>query len=155
MHGFFLLFLVLFTLGGAVSERQWSRREMVAMAGYGEEKLSSVVVTGTLLCSDHPLSFPIPVPGATVAIKCQTGVKRRSRWIKTVTDELGEFVMDLPSHLHGIPDMGKTCLVKPVHVPKPYKCHPSASKKHRGLKLVSSSNGFRMYTTGKIRLQKD
>ena len=28
----------------------WSREDMVQVAGYGEEKLSTVLVTGTVLC---------------------------------------------------------------------------------------------------------
>ncbi|KAJ8551784.1 hypothetical protein K7X08_021799 [Anisodus acutangulus] len=39
------------------------------MAGYGEEKLSTVILHGTLLCGDHT---PQPVPGASVAVFCGT-----------------------------------------------------------------------------------
>ncbi|CAN7079240.1 unnamed protein product [Brassica oleracea var. botrytis] len=90
---------------------------------------------------------------ATVAIKCHTGYKRRSKWIKAVTDDLGEFEIDLPSQLHAIPDMENTCVVKPVHVPKLYRCNHRSTNTHKRIKLVSSTNGFRVYTSGKIKLQ--
>ncbi|XP_010518741.1 PREDICTED: uncharacterized protein LOC104798379 [Tarenaya hassleriana] len=130
----------------AVSERIWSREEMAALAGYGEEKLSSVVVTGSLLSSGS-----LPVPGAVVGVKCEAEGKRRTGWIKAVTDEHGEFEIELPSSLHAIPDLANACLVKPVHVPEPYKCFPSA----RGLTLVSSSHGFRVYTAGSITIREE
>ncbi|KAL0761151.1 hypothetical protein Bca101_077301 [Brassica carinata] len=117
---------------------------MVEMAGYGEQKLSSVIIAGSLLCDTSR---------ATVAIKCHTGYKRRSKWIKAVTDDLGEFEIDLPSQLHAIPDMENTCVVKPVHVPKLYRCNHRSTNTHKRIKLVSSTNGFRVYTSGKIKLQ--
>lgn len=34
----------------ALMPEVWSREDMVQVAGYGEEKLSTVLVTGTVLC---------------------------------------------------------------------------------------------------------
>lgn len=90
--------------------------------------------------------------GATIGIKCHTGYMRRSKWIKAVTNELGQFVIDLPSHLHAIPDLDKACIIKPLSVPKLYRC---SSKIHRGIQLLSSSNGSRVYTAGNITLQQN
>ena len=175
----FLLFLFLFQGAFAAAGKIWSRTEMVEMAGYGEQKLSSVIIAGSLLCDTsrpHLPSIAIPgtylfmslsicfillseyltwliLTGATVAIKCHTGYKRRSKWIKAVTDDLGEFEIDLPSQLHAIPDMENTCVVKPVHVPKLYRCNHRSTNTHKRIKLVSSTNGFRVYTSGKIKLQ--
>ncbi|KAL0693255.1 hypothetical protein Bca4012_060435 [Brassica carinata] len=170
----FLLFFFLFDLAFA-AEKIWSRKDMVEMAGYGEQKLSSVIITGSLLLCDTSRSIAIPGPvlhaslcfllpsedlhddpshtGATVAIKCQTGYKRRSKWIKAVTDDLGEFEIDLPSQLHAVPDLENTCAIKPIHVPELYRCHLNSTNTHKRIKLVSSTNGFRVYTSGKIRLQ--
>ncbi|KAG2302116.1 hypothetical protein Bca52824_030767 [Brassica carinata] len=145
----FLLFFFLFDLAFAAG-KIWSRTDMVEMAGYGEQKLSSVIITGSLLCDT---SRSIAIPGATVAIKCQTGYKRRSKWIKAVTNDLGEFEIDLPSQLHAVPDLENTCVVKPIHVPELYRCHLNSTNTHKRIKLVSSTNGFRVYTSGKIRLQ--
>ncbi|XP_013705325.1 uncharacterized protein LOC106409203 isoform X1 [Brassica napus] len=152
----FLLFFFLFLCQGAFAAagKIWSRTEMVEMAGYGEQKLSSVIIAGSLLCDTWRPHLPsIAIPGATVAIKCHTGYKRRSKWIKAVTDDLGEFEIDLPSQLHAIPDMENTCVVKPVHVPKLYRCNHRSTNTHKRIKLVSSTNGFRVYTSGKIKLQ--
>ncbi|KAJ0252784.1 hypothetical protein HA466_0119250 [Hirschfeldia incana] len=152
---FFLLFFFLFDLAFA-SGKIWSRTEMVEMAGYGEQKLSSVIITGSLLCdtsSPHLKLHSIAIQGATVAIKCHTGYKRRSKWIKAVTDDLGEFEIDLPSKLHAVPDLENTCVVKPIHVPEIYRCYHTSSNTHKRIRLVSSTNSLRVYTSGKIRLQ--
>ncbi|KAJ4878047.1 Pollen Ole e 1 allergen and extensin family protein [Raphanus sativus] len=154
----FLLFsFFLFDLAFAAGGKIWSRTEMVEMAGYGEQKLSSVIITGSLLCdTSSPHHFhSIAIPGATVAIKCHTGFKRRSRWIKAVTDDLGEFEIDLPSQLHAVEDLENTCVVKPIHVPELYGCyHNSRNNTHKRIKLFSSTNSIRVYKTGKIRLQR-
>ncbi|KAG7536041.1 hypothetical protein ISN44_As13g000160 [Arabidopsis suecica] len=149
----FLLFSFFFFFNGAFGNT-WTRTEMVEMAGYGEQKLSSVIITGSLLCkTSRPHLHSVPIPGATVAIKCQTGSKRRSKWIKAITDELGEFEIDLPSQLHAIPDLENKCFIKPVYVPRHYRCYHTSTNIHKRIKLVSSTNGFRVYTSGKIRLQ--
>ncbi|CAH8384201.1 unnamed protein product [Eruca vesicaria subsp. sativa] len=147
----FLLFFFLFDLAFAAG-KIWSRTEIVEMAGYGEQKLSSVIITGSLLCDT---SRSIAIPGATVGIKCNTGYKKRSKWIKAVTDDFGEFEIDLPSQLHAIPDLENTCLIKPIHVPDNLfiTCYHNSTNIHKRIKLVSSTNGFRVYTSGKIRLQ--
>lgn len=43
-----------------------SREEMVNMAGYGEEKLSTVLVTGSVLCEFQNLNDAWPVPGTYI-----------------------------------------------------------------------------------------
>ncbi|KAJ0236766.1 Pollen Ole e 1 allergen and extensin family protein [Hirschfeldia incana] len=142
-----LALVFMLALGEAAGDRMgWSRKEMVEIAGYGEHKLSSVLVTASLLSSSSS-----PIPGATVGIKCHTGSRKRSEWIKAVTNELGKFTIDLPSHLHAIPDLDKVCSIKLLSVPKPYQC--STTKSQRGIKLVSSSNGLRVYRSGNITLR--
>lgn len=62
----FLLFsFFLFDLAFAAGGKIWSRTEMVEMAGYGEQKLSSVIITGSLLCdTSSPHHFhSIAIPG--------------------------------------------------------------------------------------------
>ncbi|CAN8274818.1 unnamed protein product [Cochlearia groenlandica] len=145
-HG--LTLVLMLTFGQVLGERmRWSRKEMVEMAGYGENKLSSILLTASLVSSSST-----PIPGVIIGIICQTGFRNRSKfWIKGVTNESGQFVIDLPSHLHAIPDLDKACYVRPLFVPKPYQCCP---KIHRGIRLVSSSNGFRVYTAGNITLHR-
>ncbi|XP_010449652.1 PREDICTED: uncharacterized protein LOC104731856 [Camelina sativa] len=137
--------LVLVVASGEAARERWTRNEMVEMAGYGEQKLSSVLLTATLLSSSSS-----PIHGATVGIKCHTRYRKGSKWIKGVTNESGKFVIDLPSHLHAIPDLDKACIIKTLSVPKPYRC---SSKIHRGIQLLSSSSGSRVYTAGNITLQ--
>lgn len=51
-----VMFLVFFVGMSMAAGREillpelWSREDMVQVAGYGEEKLSTVLVTGTVLC---------------------------------------------------------------------------------------------------------
>ncbi|KAF2586957.1 hypothetical protein F2Q70_00035307 [Brassica cretica] len=53
-----LTLVFMLPLGEAAGDiMRWSRKEMVEMAGYGEDKLSSVLVTASLLSSS---SSPIP-----------------------------------------------------------------------------------------------
>lgn len=50
---FFILFFFFPFFNGeyVAAEKFWSRIEMAEMNGYGEHKLSSVVITGSLLCN--------------------------------------------------------------------------------------------------------
>ncbi|GFZ03346.1 pollen Ole e 1 allergen and extensin family protein [Actinidia rufa] len=114
-----------------------SGEELVQMAGYGEEKLSSVLVSGAL-----------------VAVSCHTIEKTsKSNWVRGTTDEFGDFLMDLPSHLHAIPNLDKRCLVKVLRLPNNPLCHPGFSRKQlTRLKLSSVGNGIRTYTTRSLHL---
>ncbi|CAK8564482.1 unnamed protein product [Lathyrus sativus] len=135
-----------------------SRKEVVEIAGYGEEKLSTVLITGSLHCepNHHPHAWPIP--GAWVAVNCQShGSERKGKSMvaKGVTDEFGDFMVDLPSYLHAIPNLEKTCRVKVHKIPKGSLCRPTRQvRKHNGLfKLSSIGNGIRTYDAGNIRIQ--
>ncbi|KAF2306063.1 hypothetical protein GH714_010825 [Hevea brasiliensis] len=128
---------------------------MVRLAGYGEEKLSTVLITGTVLCAaclhGEPQLLAWPVSGALVTINCDT----EEKWSKTtsaqvVTDEYGDFQIDLPSHLHAIPNLERICSVKVMRIPKNSACLPAIATKHMALKLSSARNGIRNYTAGKI-----
>ncbi|KAI7746502.1 hypothetical protein M8C21_026240 [Ambrosia artemisiifolia] len=123
--------------------------DLVRLAGYGEEKLSTVVVSGALLCDDESH----PIPGASVAVWCGTD---RKSVIRGKTDKHGDFLIDLPSHLHAIPDMERRCHVRIVGVPNKSPCHRHRHRaKHTArIKLASSGNGIRTYSTHKIHLTR-
>ncbi|KAL8160819.1 hypothetical protein V2J09_012308 [Rumex salicifolius] len=138
--------------------------ESIRIAGYGEEKLSTVIVTGTLLCSPcsvHRLQL-IPISGALVAVTCnsnshhKTGMKKPSL-IKGITNKNGEFGIDMPSHLHAIADLHKACSLKVLSLPKHSPCGPAAFKarKHRRHEIVLSSvgNGVRTYSAGTLQFR--
>ncbi|CAK9156804.1 unnamed protein product [Ilex paraguariensis] len=134
-----------------------SREDLIKMAGYGEEKLSTVMVSGTVLCyacSDQEAqAHPHPVSGALVAVSCDTrGEKRKSNWVRGSTDEYGDFLIDLPSHLHAIPNLEKICLVKVLQVPKNSPCHQAFTGKHKAIRLSSIGDGIRTYTSQTIQL---
>ncbi|KAL4368254.1 hypothetical protein GQ457_05G034000 [Hibiscus cannabinus] len=128
-----------------------SREEMVHMAGYGEEKLSTVLVTGSVVCEACQLpSQSQPISGAVVAVKCKT---KSAGTTHATTDEYGDFIIDLPSYLHGVVNLEKKCSIRIIRIPKKSMCRPALVKKHKRLRLSSVGNGIRTYTAGKIKLQ--
>ncbi|KAG8385886.1 hypothetical protein BUALT_Bualt03G0091700 [Buddleja alternifolia] len=130
-----------------------SRDELVDWAGYGEEKLSTVVIDGKLLChADNTSIHPYPISGASVAVICGTSRKTKKSWGKSRTDSYGDFVIDLPSHLHAIPNLEKICCVKVVHLPTSSPCQKSVTRKHKGIELASIREGIRSYTAHNIHL---
>ncbi|KAK6124750.1 hypothetical protein DH2020_041502 [Rehmannia glutinosa] len=136
------------------------REELVQWAGYGEEKLSTVEIGGRLLChgggARHKSTasiHPYPVSGATVAVFCGTRGNIKKSWVKGSTDSFGNFLIDLPSHLHAIPNLEKICHVKVVHLPKSCTCRqPFTGKHYKPIKLTSIGEGIRSYTTHDIHL---
>ncbi|PON38141.1 Pollen Ole e 1 allergen and extensin family protein [Parasponia andersonii] len=135
----------------------YSLEELAAMAGYGEEKLSTVLVTGSVHCEAclHASQLHAwPVSGAQVAVNCHiNGKKGKSSWIKGVTDEYGDFTIDLPSHLHAIPNLDRKCSVRVLRIPKNSLCRPAYVRRHKELRLSSVGNGIRTYDAGMVRFQ--
>ncbi|XP_058080919.1 uncharacterized protein LOC131229075 [Magnolia sinica] len=135
------------------------QEEFVRTAGYGEEKLSSVLVTGTVLCEaclpGDVTSRAWHVPGALVGVTCKIGGKRRKlNWSQGATDEYGDFIIDLPSHLHAIPRLEKVCTARIVRLPKRSPCRRVPVRKTRAIQFSSVGNGIRTYTAGVIKLQQ-
>ncbi|CAL0334544.1 unnamed protein product [Lupinus luteus] len=142
-----------------------SRDEVVEMAGYGEEKLSTVVVTGSVNCevttfhsggAIQPHAWPIK--GVLVSVSCHShssSTKRKSKSMvaQGVTDEFGDFIVDIPSHLHAIPNLEKICRVKVLRIPKGSLCQQAHVKRQKGLRLQSFGNGIRAYSAGNIRFE--
>ncbi|OIW13870.1 hypothetical protein TanjilG_31759 [Lupinus angustifolius] len=140
-----------------------SRDEVVEMAGYGEEKLSTVLVTGSVNCevttfhsggAIQPRAWPIQ--GVLVSVNCHShSTKRRSKSMvaQGVTDEFGDFIVDIPSHLHAIPNLEKICRVKILRIPKGSLCQQAHVKRQKGLRLESFGNGIRTYSAGNIRFK--
>lgn len=96
--------------------------------------------------------------GALVAVNCQShGSERKGKSMvaKGLTDEFGDFMVDLPSYLHAIPNLEKMCKVRVHNIPKGSLCRPTRRvKKQNGLfKLSTIGNGIRTYDAGNIRIQ--
>ncbi|XP_049380988.1 uncharacterized protein LOC125845515 [Solanum stenotomum] len=167
---FFLSFFVLKTLGiergVSIIESISMRDDVIKMAGYGEEKLSTVFIHGKIVCHeyhDHGCNNIIikddnfelgstPIQGASVGVFCGSSGKTRRSWARNTTDEDGDFLIDLPSHLHAIPNLEKTCLVKVLHLPRNAICEHAFRGKHKGLELISIGGGIRTYMTQTIHL---
>ncbi|KAF0929266.1 hypothetical protein E2562_019588 [Oryza meyeriana var. granulata] len=163
--------LLLFLLLGAVvtateavavvpMEVYFSPAELVRIAGYGEEPVSTVVVSGQVVCElslgppgSDLLTFELP--GAAVGVACETeGTKTMAYSVFAITDENGNFTIELPSRLHATPNLEKACSVMVLQLPLETVCRlrhgPSSS---HGIRLSSSEDGVRTYMTGVIRLQ--
>ena len=97
--------------------------------------------------------FALKSAGALVAVKChKLGRKSRSRWAQQgVTDEFGDFIVDLPSQLHAVPNLEKTCSITVLRVPKDSPCRPVYVRKQKGLRLSSAGNSIRIYNAGRIK----
>ncbi|XP_066325960.1 uncharacterized protein [Miscanthus floridulus] len=134
--------------------------ELARIAGYGEEPVSSVSVSGQLTCElclrpgSHLLT--LEMPGAKVAVSCRserTPNNQLDSFAFATTDEYGNFTIDLPPQLHATPDLEKACTVRVLQLPA-----DSCRLRHRtgdtyGLRLSSVEDGVRAYTAGVIRLQ--
>uniref|UniRef100_A0A7N0UV60 Uncharacterized protein n=1 Tax=Kalanchoe fedtschenkoi TaxID=63787 RepID=A0A7N0UV60_KALFE len=127
-----------------------SREELVdLLAGYGEEKLSTVLITESVLCLDQAASTqPQPISGARVGLACSSGgdKTRKSTWEETETDEYGDFQLIFLPTSTGL--RISTESVNQTHCKASY-----ARIQHKGIKLSSARNGVRTYTAGKIKLQ--
>ncbi|KAG9150926.1 hypothetical protein Leryth_003059 [Lithospermum erythrorhizon] len=143
-----------------------TREELVHVAGYGEEKLSTVIITGQVRCLSSRVDaqghqLPQPISGASVVVLCGHG-KKKKEWASSITDAYGDFFIDLPSHLHAIPNLEKFCYVIVNKIPRNNKnmlnCINNSSltmpKKHkrRNIKLISIDDGIRTYTTESIQI---
>ncbi|GAB2210966.1 hypothetical protein Droror1_Dr00016256 [Drosera rotundifolia] len=157
--------LVIVDAGGDMFEL-YSREEMVELAGYGEDKLSTVVITGTIHChanSSSSLSLPlhhpssVPLSGALVATTCKGAgnMKKKRARVLAVTNEYGEFVLELPSHIHGILNLEKGCSVTIQWVPENSPCQSANFHRNNiALKISSVGNGIRTYTIGEVTLKR-
>ncbi|KAL1537229.1 hypothetical protein AAHA92_29765 [Salvia divinorum] len=137
------------------------RDDSVQWAGYGEEKLSTVVIAGTILCNaaeprQNPSTNPHPVSGARVSVVCGGNRKaKKGSAAKGRTDVSGRFAIDLPSNLHAIPDLEKVCHVRVVRIPASSPCIKACAAKHnKAIALSSVEQGIRTYTTHDIHLSR-
>ncbi|KAM3201593.1 hypothetical protein T459_29093 [Capsicum annuum] len=163
---FFFSFFIVETLGVSILESIIMRDDMIKMAGYGEEKLSNVFIYGKVVCHEENYhdcnnivkddnNFELgsrPMSGASIGVFCGSSGKTRRSWARNTTDEDGEFLIDLPSHLHAIPNLEKTCCVKVLHLPRDTICRHAFRGQHKGLELASIGEGIRTYTTQTIHL---
>ncbi|KAF0930645.1 hypothetical protein E2562_033835, partial [Oryza meyeriana var. granulata] len=134
--------------------------ELSRIAGYGEEPVSTVVVSGQVGCElcfrpgSDLLTFELP--GAKVAVACETeGPNTQANSAFAATDEFGNFTVHLPSRLHATPSLENACVVKVLQLPPDSSCglrhRPTASYRLR--QSSAAADGVRAYTAGVIRLQ--
>ncbi|KAG6484516.1 uncharacterized protein LOC122011645 [Zingiber officinale] len=149
----YVLMALLLLLCSAVATRtavQLSQEaELLREAGYGDEKLSTVLVGGAVVCNAGVKSL---VPGVEVGVECKIG-GGNVRWAYGKTDESGEFLIDLPSHLHANPKLEEDCVVRVHHIPKGSStCNMAMGRRFKPLKLSFAQEGTRMYSAGTLTL---
>ncbi|KAF7043998.1 hypothetical protein CFC21_053283 [Triticum aestivum] len=156
-----LLFLLFATAAAAAApmELYFSQAELARIAGYGEEPVSTVLVSGQVACQlclrpgSDLLTFDLP--GSKVAVTCATeGPNTMANSAFATTNEYGNFSIELPSRLHATPSLETACSVKVLELPPDSACRVGGGRgSSHGLRLSSSDGGVRTYTTGVIRLQ--
>ncbi|WVZ09666.1 hypothetical protein V8G54_014196 [Vigna mungo] len=163
-HTLVMLLLIIVVAGedNPLLELLSNRDEVVHIAGYGEEKLSTVLITGSVTCQPQhqPHAWPLQVCisnsdeevrvwGSGVFCVEEQCHSHGRKWkgkgsvvARGVTDEFGEFIVDVPSQLHAVPNLEKRSFCRAVGV-----------KKQKELSLSSFGNGIRTYNAGNIRIQ--
>lgn len=163
-----IVFIFFLFFDGAIAHQYaFEEENLFEIAGYGEEKLSSVIIFGRVTCSGKysmitDTTPQVAVPGAEISVACKNVLwKRKNKysWIHGTTDEYGEFIVDLPSELHGIPSLEKACVVKIRRLPKEHSsvCGHTVKRRRRRrrrtrIQLSSARNNVRFYTAGTISL---
>lgn len=144
-------------------EAYFSAEELVRIAGYGEEPVSTVLVSGQILCvlclrpGSDLLTFQLP--GSKVAVTCKSEGPNTSTMAANsafaTTDESGNFTIELPSRLHATPNLEDACSVTVLTLPPDSACHAghSPGSPYRLQPSSSEEDGVRTYTTGSIWLQ--
>eukprot|EP01018_Ginkgo_biloba_P017126 Gb_35756 [translate_table: standard] len=105
--------------------------ESIESAGYGEEKLSNVVVVG-----------------ASVALKCSINRKTTSVFAEGKTDEYGDFTVEVPSVFH-LDERINRCSVQILSSPEE-SCNIPSTTSSSKLVLTSNLNGIRTYSAGSL-----
>lgn len=89
--------------------------------------------------------------GASVTAYCHSTETKTITKTRSYTDEYGDFMIDLPSELHSIPNLEKSCSISVHRVPKNSLCKPAYASRHTGLTLSSAGNGIRTYTADNVK----
>ncbi|KAK1307523.1 hypothetical protein QJS10_CPA10g01796 [Acorus calamus] len=71
-----------------------------------------------------------------------------------MTDEYGDFIVDLPSCLHAVPRLDKSCVVRIVQLPENSTCKRARVDRMKKIRLSSVGNGIRVYTAGTIKFRR-
>lgn len=77
------------------------------------------------------------------------------RWAYGKTDESGEFLIDLPSHLHANPKLEEDCVVRVLHIPKGSStCNTAIVQRFKPIKLSFVHEGTRVYSARTLTLAR-
>lgn len=129
------------------------RAEFTEFGGYGEKKLSNVVVVGNIFCDTclkHQLSKESShvIAGALVALKCSINRKTTASVDVRETNEYGDFSVEVPSLFHPEGRMNR-CSVRLLNSSED-SCNTPSTTAPSKLAFRSNSNGVLTYTAGSI-----
>jgi hypothetical protein len=129
------------------------RAESIEFAGYGEEKLSKVVVVGNVFCDTclkHQFSRESShvITGALVALECRINRKTTASVTVGESDEYGDFSVEVPSLFHPEERMNR-CSVRLLKSSEG-SCNTPSTTVASKLTFISNSNGVRTYTAGSL-----
>eukprot|EP01018_Ginkgo_biloba_P017130 Gb_35750 [translate_table: standard] len=126
--------------------------ESIESAGYGEEKLSKVVVVGSVFCdtclNNEFLETSYFMSGASVALKCSINRKTTLVFAEGKTDEYGDFAVEVPSVFH-LDERINRCSVQILGSPEE-SCNIPSTTASSKLALTSNLNGIRTYSAGSL-----
>jgi len=144
---------VILLLGFILIQSTKARAESIEFAGYGEEKLSNVVVVGNVFCDTclkHQFSRESShvITGALVALECSINRKTTASITRVESDEYGDFAVDIPSLFH-LEERINRCSVSLLSSPED-SCNTPSTTAPSKLVLLSNSNGLRTYSAGSL-----
>jgi len=130
-----------------------ARAESIECAGYGEKRLSNVVVVGNVFCDTcfkHQFSEEGShvIIDALVALECIINRKTTASVNVGKSDENGDFSVDVPSPFHPKERMNR-CSVRLLNSSEGSCNTPSTTAPYK-LSLKSNTNGVRTYTAGSL-----
>lgn len=140
-------------LGFFLVKSTMARSESIEFAGYGEEKLSNVVVVGNVFCDTclkHQFSQESShvITGARVTLECSINRKTIASVTVAESDEYGDFTVEVPSLFHPEERINR-CSVRLLSSPEG-SCNTKSKTVPSKLVLLSNSNGVRTYNAGSL-----
>lgn len=137
-------------LGFLLTKSIKGRAESIGFAGYGEEKLSSVVVVGNVVCDTclkHQFSQESShvIAGVLLALDCSINRKTTATVNVGESDEYGDFTVEVPSFFHLDERVMNRCSLRLLSSPED-SCNTPSTTAPSKLVLLSNSNGIRTYS---------
>ncbi|KAH9329406.1 hypothetical protein KI387_001514, partial [Taxus chinensis] len=121
------------------SMRASGTAESVEFAGYGEERVSNVVVEGNVACE----ACNSINRGGVVGLECRINIDDELQLVQVAeSDEYGDFRMEVPSGFH-TEERVNTCSVRVLSS----SCMASTHNSSKLVLMATDRDGVRIYTS--------